>query len=110
MGRRCKGSFSRRANLTEENIFCVQKTKFQVWHTHRAPRGYGERGNLPFSLMGTWANFSRELGNKVNSGEQFGIFLREQSKTIFGNKGDFANFSREHRNTDLLWGLTQGQQ
>ena len=36
----------------------------------------------------------------MDSGEQCGIFLGEKSKNIFGNKGDFGKFSREHRSTD----------
>ena len=36
----------------------------------------------------------------MDSGEEFGISFRETIKSIFGNKGDFGNFSREHWNTD----------
>ena len=48
----------------------------------------------------------RELGNKVDSREQFGISFkgirleRLEVQNIFGNKGDFGNFSGEHGNTD----------
>ena len=38
--------------------------------------------------------------NKVDSGEQFGISFRGTVKNIFGNKGDFGNFSKEYENTD----------
>ena len=30
--------------------------------------------------------------------------VREQSKQVFGNRGDFGHFSREHKNTDCPWG------
>ena len=74
----------------------------------RGPRGYGKQGNLRFLLMGIWecGNFSRELGIKVTSGEQFGISSREQFKRTFGNKGDFRNFSREHGSTDTSQGAS----
>ena len=55
--------------------------------------------------MGALENFSRAPGNKVDSGEQFGTSLREQSKEYFGNMGDFGNFSREHGSTGLPGGL-----
>ena len=48
-----------------------------------ATKKWGEE-NLPFLLLGTRAEFSRELGIKVDSGEQFGIFLIEQSKQVRG--------------------------
>ena len=38
--------------------------------------------DLAVLLMGTRAEFSRELRIKVDSGEQFGISLIEQSKQI----------------------------
>ena len=36
----------------------------------------------------------------MDSEEQFGISLRENSKHISGNKGNFGNFIRERGNTD----------
>ena len=42
----------------------------------------------------------------MDDGEQFEILLGEQSKNIFGNKGEFGNFSREHGNTDP-WGASE---
>ena len=36
----------------------------------------------------------------MNSGSNLEFLLGEQSKNIFGKKGDFGNFSREHGNTD----------
>ena len=42
----------------------------------------------------------------MDSGKQFGISFREQSKNIFRNKGAFGSFSREHGNTDPPGGLT----
>ena len=67
------------------------------------PRGYGEQGNLQFLLMGTWEHdqfFQGNLGTKWILGSKSAFLLREQSKNIFGNKGDFGNFSKEHVNTD----------
>ena len=55
----------------------------------RPPRAHGEQSNLPFLINGSLSKFLRELG----------------IKNIFGNKGYFENFSREHENTDPLRGL-----
>ena len=40
------------------------------------------------------------LGTKWILGSNLDILLREQSKNIFGNKGDFGNFSMKHGSTD----------
>ena len=55
--------------------------------------------------MGTWANFQRELGDKVDSGEQSGILFKETLEKNFKNMGDFRHFPKEHGNTDPLEGL-----
>ena len=47
--------------------------------------------------------FKGYLGTKWILGNNL-EFLKEESKDIFGNKGDFGNFSREHGNTDPLGG------
>ena len=52
-----------------------------------------------FSLMGTCANFVKELGIKVDSGEDFGISFKGTLKKMFGNKGDYGDLSREHGST-----------
>ena len=57
--------------------------------------------------MGTCANFLRELGNKVDSGEQFGIPFRGAVKKHVGNKGYFGNFPKEHKSTDSPWGVSR---
>ena len=36
----------------------------------------------------------------MDPGEQFSISFKGTIKNIFGTKGDFGNFSREHGNTD----------
>ena len=46
----------------------------------------------------------------MDSGEQFGIPFRgsgEQSKNMFGNKGYFGNFPKEHKSTDSPWGVSR---
>ena len=35
-------------------------------------------------------------------GEQFSISFKETLKNVFGNKGDFGDFSMDHGNTDPL--------
>ena len=52
--------------------------------------------------MGTLTNFTRELGIRVDSAEQFDISRKGTVKNIFGDKGDFGKFSREHGNTNPL--------
>ena len=50
--------------------------------------------------MGTWTHeqiFQGNLGTKWILGTNLEFLLGEQSKNIFVNKGDFGNFSREHR-------------
>ena len=51
--------------------------------------------------------FLKELGTKVDSWEQFDITFEGTFNNIFGNKGDFAHFSREHRNTGPQRGPNQ---
>ena len=46
------------------------------------------------------------LGTKRILGSNLEFLLEEQSKNIFGNNGDFGNFSREQGNRDPLGGLT----
>ena len=48
----------------------------------------------------TFANVSRELRIKVDSGKQFGISFKGAVKKFFGNNRDFGNFSWENGNTD----------
>ena len=63
-----------------------EECKLRVKKLLGPPRGYGEQGNLQFLSMGkmeTKANFLRELGNKVDSGDQFGISLRGTVKKHF---------------------------
>ena len=40
--------------------------------------------------------------SKVEFGEQFSISFKGTLKNIFGNKGDFGDFSMDHGNTDPL--------
>ena len=44
----------------------------------------------------------------MNSGEQFGNFLKTVKKNFFENKGNFGKFSREQGNTDPLGGFLVG--
>ena len=53
------------------------------------PRGYREQRNLPFLLMGTWENEQGNLGTMWILGGKLEFILREQSKNIFENKGDY---------------------
>ena len=56
--------------------------------------------------MGTWEHeqiFQGNLGTKWILGSNLEFLLGEQLKNIFGNKGDFGDFSREHGNTEPLW-------
>ena len=64
--------------------------------------GIGGQGNLVFLTLGhrSMKIFWGELGIKVDIGVALDIPFREHSKTIFGNKGDFVNFSTEHGSTD----------
>ena len=48
-------------------------------------------------FKGTW--------EKSGFWEQFGISFRGTIQKVFGSKGDFKNFSREHGNTDPPGGL-----
>ena len=60
---------------------------------------------LAVFINGTWEHeqiFQGNLETKWILGCNLGFLLGEQSKSILGNKGDFGNFSREHRNTDPL--------
>ena len=50
-----------------------------------------------FLLMGTWEYKQGNLGSKWILGSNSAFLLREQSKPIFGDKGDFGNFPKEHR-------------
>ena len=75
-----------------------------------APRGYGEQGNLLLLLLRTWEHKQLCQGNLATKwilGSSLEFLLKEQSKNIFGNKGDFGNFSREHGNTDPPGGLSR---
>ena len=61
------------------------------------------QGSLQFLLMGTWEHeqiFQRNLRTKWILGSNLEFLLGEQSRNIFGDKGDFGYSSREHRNTD----------
>ena len=51
----------------------------------------GNKGPCRFCYgnLGTYTNFSREGGKKVDSGEQFGISFKGTVQNIFGNKGYF---------------------
>ena len=50
-------------------------------------------------------NMSKEnMGTNCILGSNLEFLLGEQSKNIFGNKGDFGNFSRELGSTDPSWG------
>ena len=50
------------------------------------------------------SKFSKELGNTMHSGGQFGISFKITVKNIILSKGDCGNFSREHGNTTYPWG------
>ena len=68
-----------------------------------ALRGYGDQGNLPFLLMGTWEHekiFQGILGTMWILGRSLEFLLSEQSKKIFWNMADDGNFSREKGNMD----------
>ena len=63
-------------------------------------------GNKGPSSFNEWEHgqiFQGNLGTKWILGSNLEFLLGEQSKNIFGNKGDFGNFSREHRNTAPSW-------
>ena len=84
-------------------VFYLWEYKLDLIAPVRTPQGLWGTSELAISIngnMGRWANLLIELGIKVYSGEQFDISLKETFKNIFGNKGDFGSFSREHRNTD----------
>ena len=69
------------------------------------PQGLRVIRDLPF-IMGTLDHEQTFQGKKVDSGEQFGIFLKGTVTKMFGNKGYFRNFSREHGNIDPLGALS----
>ena len=56
---------------------------------------WGARELAVFSWEhGNMSKFFKELGIKVDSVEQFDISFKGAFKKIFGNKGNFRNFSR----------------
>ena len=90
-------------------IFACGSGKLNFDKTTKLPRQLNQartgatnkcgRKIVVFLLMGTRAEFSRELGIKVDSGEQFGISFK---RTVIANKGirEILEIFWENGNTD----------